>query len=218
MNSAMRGARAVLFDFDGPLCHVFAGLPASGIAHDLAEIVGGDVVTDDPMEVLLQSVQFGPEMVRRVEDELIAAEVRAIGVATATPGGVESIRACLAASLPVGVVSNNSARAISVFLARWNILDSVKPVVGRAYLHPEWMKPNVRPMKQALRELDCAPDAAVFIGDSRTDIEVAAAVGIPCVAYANQPGKRAQFSAMGADVVDSMWEVEAVLGARRGQR
>jgi phosphoglycolate phosphatase len=212
--SLLSATSAVLFDFDGPLCQVFAGLPAPAIAHDLAGILGADVETDDPLEVLKRSVRFGPEMVRRVEDALISAEITAIDRSLATPGGIESIRACLAADLPVGIVSNNSAGAISAFLAKWGLLNEVTPVVGRTYMHPELMKPHVRPLEMALEDLGCTPADVVFIGDSQTDIEVAAAVGVPCVAYANKPDKRLQFSTTGATLVDNMWEVNAALRTR----
>jgi phosphoglycolate phosphatase len=214
----LSAASAVLFDFDGPLCHVFAGLPAPSIARDLAGILGVDVETDDPLELLKLSVRFGPEMVRRVEDALVSAEVTAIDCSLATPGGIESIRACVAANLPVGIVSNNSARAISAFLVKWDLLNEVTPVVGRTYMHPELMKPHVRPLEMALEDLGCTPADVVFIGDSRTDIEVAAAVGVPCVAYANKSDKRLQFSTTGAALVDSMWEVNATLRTRAAPR
>jgi phosphoglycolate phosphatase-like HAD superfamily hydrolase len=205
----------MLFDFDGPLCHVFAGLPAPDVARGLATILGGDVTTTDPLEILEQSALFGPDVMQRVEDALISAEIAAVKCSTATPGGVDSIRDSLTVDLPVGIVSNNSAPAIFVFLKRWDLSGKVNSVVGRTYLHPEWMKPHVRPVEQALRELNCSPADAVFIGDSPTDIEVAAAVGMPCVAYANKPGKRARFGAMGATaVVDSMWEVDAAIRGR----
>jgi phosphoglycolate phosphatase-like HAD superfamily hydrolase len=189
-------------------------LPAPTIAYDLARIVGREVDTNDPLEVLALSAGFGVAMVKQVEDALIAAEVRAVERSIATAGGVESVRACLDAGLPAGIVSNNSALAISAFLARWGLLDKVKPLVGRAYLHPEWMKPNARPLNQALDGLGCLPGDTVFVGDSDTDIEVAQAVGVPCVAYANKPGKRERFTATGVAVVDSMWEVVAAIQER----
>jgi phosphoglycolate phosphatase-like HAD superfamily hydrolase len=210
----MSSARAVLFDFDGPLCHVFAGLPAPSIARELADILGDRLTTDDPLEVLVKSTQYGPGMLQRIEDALISAEISAVECSTSTPGGVESVRACLSAGLPVGIVSNNSAEAVSTFLNHWNLIGKVKPVIGRAYLHPEWMKPSVKPLERALQELGCAPAAAVFVGDSRSDIQVATAVGVPCVAYANKPGKRHEFSTMGAIVIDSMWDVAAAIRGR----
>ena len=214
VRSILRSAKSVLFDFDGPLCHVFAGLPAPTIANDLARIIGREVDTNDPLEVLTLATGFGAATAKRVEDALIVAEVAAVESSIATPGGIESIRACLAAGLPAGIVSNNSAPAIEVFLARWDLLEQVKPVVGRTYLHPEWMKPNVRPLSQALGELQCLPGDTVFVGDSDTDIEVARTVGVPCVAYANKPGKRARFTASGVAVVDSMWAVVAAIQER----
>jgi phosphoglycolate phosphatase len=69
------------------------------------------------------------------------------------------------------------------------------------------MKPNPWPLRQALDELGYLPERVVFIGDSMTDIEVANIVGMPCVAYANKPAKRARFTGAGALVIDSMSEL-----------
>lgn len=210
LRDALLAAKAVLFDFDGPLCHVFAGLPASRIARDLGKMIGADGYTDDPLEVLRLSSRSGAATTKQVEDALITAEVAAVESSLATPGGIESIRACLTASLPVGIVSNNSSSAISVFLDRWRLTDKVDPVIGRIYMHPELMKPNVKPMNDALRNLGRRPSEVVFVGDSLTDIEVATAAGVPCVAYANKPGKRKDFGAATV-VIESMWEVEMAI-------
>jgi HAD superfamily hydrolase (TIGR01662 family) len=206
----MLAAKAVLFDFDGPLCDVFARLPASNIARELRTMIDEDYYTDDPMEVLRLSGRRGTTTTKRIEDALITAEVAAVRSSLATPGGIDSIRACITANLPVGIVSNNSSSAISVFLNQWDLMHKVTPVVGRAYLHPELMKPNVEPMNNALRDLNCRPSDVVFVGDSLTDIEVAKVAGIPCVAYANKPGKRAEFNSATV-VIDSMWELYAAI-------
>jgi HAD superfamily hydrolase (TIGR01549 family) len=207
----LTSTRAVLFDFDGPLCHVFAGLPAARIARELAGLLDGNVITDDPLEVLSLATRSGPSMVKRVEDALIASEVAAIESAQATPGGIESVLACLEKCLPVGIVSNNSALAITGFLKQWKLEGRVHPLVGRTYLHPELMKPNTQPLEKALRELGRKPSEVVYIGDSDTDIEVAAAVGVPCIGYANKPGKRERFAAAGVTVIETMRDVAAAV-------
>jgi hypothetical protein len=42
-----------------------------------------------------------------------------------------------------------------------------------------------------------------------TDVDVAATVGAPCVAYANEPEKRTRFAGSGALVIESMSELTA---------
>ena len=149
-----------------------------------------------------------------VEDALVAAEVRAVSCSTPVGEGVEFLRSCLARKMKVGIVSNNSADAVHVFLDDHGLSGDVTPVVGRALRHPELMKPNPWPMEKALTTADVPARSAVYVGDSLSDIEVAHAVSVPCVAYANKPGKREQFEGVGAAVViDSMSELSAALVA-----
>ena len=42
----MNRSRYLLFDFDGPICGIFAGLPAHGIAGHLRDLVAGRGVAD----------------------------------------------------------------------------------------------------------------------------------------------------------------------------
>jgi phosphoglycolate phosphatase-like HAD superfamily hydrolase len=67
----------------------------------------------------------------------------------------------------------------------------------------------------ALDTLDARPSAAVFIGDSATDIEAAEGAAMRCVAFANKAGKRELFETNAAVVIDSMWELHAAFSARR---
>jgi phosphoglycolate phosphatase-like HAD superfamily hydrolase len=111
----------------------------------------------------------------------------------------------------VGIVSNNSGDAIRTFLEMYDLAVVVAPVVGRSYRHPERMKPNKWPLQRAMLEAECPADAAVFIGDSDSDIQVSQAASMPCVAYANKPGKRELFESMGAVVIDRMSELTDAL-------
>lgn len=204
----------VLFDFDGPLCDVFAGSPADSIARDLELVLGSKVDTDDPLEVLRAAAQSDGATVGAVEDALVAAEVAAVRKSVPTPGGVEAVRACLAKSLNVGIVSNNSADCVSAFLESQGLVNAVHPVIGRSRGRPELMKPSRWPLATALAKLGKQPDEAVFIGDSMTDIEVARIVNVPCVGYANKAGKRRAFECAGVIVVDSMWELVSSIDVR----
>jgi phosphoglycolate phosphatase-like HAD superfamily hydrolase len=203
-------ARAVLFDFDGPLCDVFAGLPASRIAGELNRLLAEPVETDDPMAVLQAAAVEGARTAAAVDKKLREAERAAIEVASENRDGLAALNACRRAGRLVGIVSNNDEIAIRAFMARSGIPD-VKPVIGRADGRPDLMKPHPWSLRQALDRLGCVPSEAVFIGDSDTDIEVSQVVGVVCVALANKRGKRARFESAGAYVIHSMAEVTAAL-------
>lgn len=212
---------AVLLDFDGPVCSIFAGYPAPQVAAELVDVLrrhGVEVapalaVESDPLEVLRWTGSTGEQGVTQAaEDALCAAERRAVETAEPTPYGREVIVAARQAGLPLAVVSNNSASAISAYLAAHRLTRYVSPVIGRAYAEPARMKPSPEPILQAVRALAETPGRCVLIGDSLSDIEGAKTAGVKVVGYANRPGKVEAFQAAGADaVVTSMGEVAEVL-------
>lgn len=205
----------VLFDFDGPICSVFAGYPASGIAAELLRLLpdhDATFETDDPLEVLRQAVHFGQEVVNRVESALVAAEQQAVRSAAATPGGAASLRAGKASGRRTAIVSNNSADAIRQYLAGHDLTQFVEVVVGRTPGRPGQMKPSPEPLARALRELSVGAAGAVLVGDSATDLEAARAAGVACIGLANKPAKWHRLA--GAELVlGDMTQLAEQLGA-----
>ncbi|NYT93743.1 HAD family hydrolase [Salinispora sp. H7-4] len=212
---------AVLLDFDGPVCSIFAGYPAPQVAAELVNVLrrhGVDVPPDlasepDPLEVLRSTGAAGDHGVTQaVEDVLCGAERRAVETAAPTPYGREVIVAARQAGMPVAAVSNNSAGAVTAYLAAHRLAEYVSPVVGRAYAEPGRMKPNPEPILQAVRSLGELPTRCVLIGDSLSDIEGARAAGVTVIGYANRPAKVDAFRLARADaVVTSMGEIAAAL-------
>ncbi|RBJ04501.1 haloacid dehalogenase [Micromonospora provocatoris] len=218
---------AVLLDFDGPVCSIFAGYPAPLVATELVDMLrrrGVDVPPDlasepDPLEVLRWAGAVGDHGVTRaVEDALCKAERRAVETAAPTPYGREVIVAARQAGMPVAAVSNNSAGAVTAYLAAHRLAEHVSPVIGRAYAEPDRMKPNPEPILQAVRALGELPARCVLIGDSLSDIKGARAAGVAVVGYANRPAKVDAFRLAEVDaVVTSMGEVaRALMDQSRG--
>ncbi|MEU7174964.1 HAD family phosphatase [Micromonospora tulbaghiae] len=217
---------ALLLDFDGPVCSIFAGYPAPQVAAELVDVLrrrGVDVPTDlasepDPLEVLRRMGAAGDHGVTRaVEDALCEAERRAVETAEPTPYGREVIVAARQAGVPVAVVSNNSAGAVSAYLTAHRLAVYVSPVVGRAYADPERMKPNPEPILHASRALGEFPSGCVLVGDSLSDIEGARAAGVAVIGYANRAEKADAFRTAGADVViTSMADIARALVDRAG--
>ncbi|WP_097325258.1 HAD family hydrolase [Paractinoplanes atraurantiacus] len=212
---------AVLLDFDGPVCSIFAGYPAPKIAAELVVVLQQmsasmpPALTDeqDPLEVLRWAGSTGNQATTQaVEDALCAAELRAVESAAPTRYGREVIVAARQAGLPVAVVSNNSAGAVTAYLARHRLAAYVSPVIGRAYADPMRMKPNPEPILRATQLLGISPARSVLVGDSLSDIEGSRAAGVRSVGYANRPTKADPFRGAGADVViDSMGQLAEAL-------
>src|SRR6266498_897739 len=89
----------ILFDFDGPVCSIFAGYPARAVAAELRSLLtdlGVELsesirAEQDPLEVLRWTGTLGrPDLTRAVEDKLRQAEVRATTTAAPTPYAFEA--------------------------------------------------------------------------------------------------------------------------------
>ncbi|MFD9895244.1 HAD family hydrolase [Amycolatopsis sp. NPDC059027] len=203
-------ARVLLLDFDGPVCSVFAGIPAPVVADQLrgilaegghAELPEDVAVSADPFDVLRHAATLGPDEARYVEAAFTAHEVEAIPTATPADGAHDLIEAWHATGRPLAIVSNNSTAAISVYLDLYNLRSAVDTVSARTSADVALLTPSPYLLRQAITTLDAAPGDCVFVGDSVTDIQAAHAAGVPALGYANKPGKHAKFAAAGADAI-----------------
>ncbi|BEL10056.1 HAD family hydrolase [Actinoplanes sichuanensis] len=215
------GAGPLLLDFDGPVCSVFAGYPAPRVAGELVSLLNGKGVVvppdmHDPLAVLRWvGEKCSQDLLIEVEDALCAAELHAVGVAAPTPYGHRVILGASDRGLPVAVVSNNSAVAITAYLKAHSLFSSVAVIVGRAYGQPELMKPAPGPVLDAVRALRADPRSCVLVGDSASDIRAAHAAGVASIGYAGKAGKIDALAA--ADVVvTSMGEIAAALSPESG--
>ncbi|MGW7141141.1 HAD family hydrolase [Streptomyces xanthophaeus] len=210
MSDVLSSSKAVLFDFDGPICDVFHGLPASGIAAELADLISALAPeleaaarnTEDPMEVHRLSYEGGPAILAAVEAALTAAEIRAVRVAgSPTEGAVLALRGARTTGRHVAIVSNNSAECVREYLTLHEDLGVVDEIIGRPPLRPDLMKPSPYPLLTAASAVGVAPGLTMLVGDSVTDVEAAIAAGARSVGYANKPAKRQSLTDAGADVV-----------------
>ncbi|MFD5575455.1 HAD family hydrolase, partial [Streptomyces cadmiisoli] len=151
MGTALGVSKAVLFDFDGPICDVFRDLPASDIAGELADLLSTLApalaiparATDDPMEVHRLSQPAGSTVLAAVEAALTAAEIRAVKAAGApTEGSVQALHAARDTDRHVAIVSNNSAECVREYLTLHGLLEIVDEIIGRPVLRPDLMKPS----------------------------------------------------------------------------
>ncbi|WP_031163588.1 HAD family hydrolase [Streptosporangium roseum] len=205
----MRSARYVLLDFDGPICDVFAGLPAPEVADRLRMMLraaGADLPQsvqeqDDPMEIFRFSAELGGDLNHATLNALTGLEVEAAATACMTPGAADLIRRSKEVGKAVAVVSNNSAMAVTAFLRKHGLLSYVDLISARVALDPELMKPNPHLIQQALTQLDADAALTLLVGDSVTDMQASKSAGITAVGYANKPGKVDLLAAAGADIV-----------------
>jgi len=199
LDKVLGAATAVLFDFDGPVCSLFAGCPAPTVAEELRcrlEPHRGESrwshagLSDDPMRVLADAATWGASFGEIADGILTELETTAARTAAPTPGGAASMRATVASGRRIAVVSNNSAKSVRAFFVEHPLPEFAEgAVVGRRFGKPELMKPHPAPIVETLRLLAVPPAEAVIVGDSLTDLIAARAAGVACIAFADKPGK-----------------------------
>jgi HAD superfamily hydrolase (TIGR01549 family) len=213
--------RYLLLDFDGPICSIYAGLPAPTVAEKLRQLFPGELPdeianTPDPIEVFTYAATVSDDMAARVEAEMADLEVAAVPTAEPTPYVHEVIASARESGRVIGVVSNNSPRAVNAYLDRHSLSGGIRLVVARTSHDPALLKPSPYLIDKAVRGLDADPDATVLVGDSFTDIEAARSANVASVGYANKSGKRERMIQLKAGaVITSMADLALCLRARQ---
>jgi HAD superfamily hydrolase (TIGR01662 family) len=222
LSAIVTRTRYLLLDFDGPVCSIFAGLPAPTVADQLRKLYPAGQLpeetesTDDPLEVFIRAAEVSPELAARVEAEMTDLEVTAATTAKPTPYVHEVLASCRESGRTVAVVSNNSARAVNAYLERHGLIDGIALVVARTSHDPAELKPSPHLLEIAVQKLAADPAATALVGDSLTDIEAAHRAGIASIGYANKPGKQEAMTELQAGaVITTMSDLALSLRAHR---
>lgn len=208
------GTKALLLDFDGPVCSVFAGYPAAAVAEDLRHALSREGVTfppdiaatHDPLQVLRWTGDTHPEFTHLADDALTAAEQEAVATAEPTAGSSEVITTAARTGRLVAIVSNNSHAAVTTYLEHHHLTSQVRHVVGRAYARPALMKPHTHPVAKALDALGVDASVSVLVGDSPTDMEAARAMHVRTIGYAKDPERATGLRGAQTDIVINSME------------
>lgn len=173
--------------------HLFAGYPATTIAHDLGRLLINSGWQDplprtaDPHQLLRHVHSQMPDLLPKIERALALAEIYAAGSASETANFSVLFAGLRLTRMPVAIASNNCAGAIRRWLDRRGY--AIPDVVGHDPVNPARMKPAPDSLIDAMRLLDVEPTRAVFVGDAITDAHAAAAAGCHFIAFANKPNK-----------------------------
>ncbi|GHH27965.1 HAD family hydrolase [Streptomyces lanatus] len=219
-------ARVVLWDFDGPICRLFAGHKAERVAIDLVDWLEGrglhGLLTDDERQsldphVVLRAVDRrhpGSDLVAELEERLTQEELRATSSAMPTAYADPLIRTWTAIGSRLAIATNNSPRVVRTYLDGRGLLPCFTPhVYGRTQnLHQ--LKPDPHFLRQALNAMGAAPAAALMIGDTPSDLVAANRAGVPFLGYARNERKAKVLREAGAEsVVQSLGPVLEMLRA-----
>ncbi|MFF3514716.1 HAD family hydrolase [Streptomyces sp. NPDC002573] len=213
LRELVEGARFVLFDFDGPICRLFALHPAAEVARAMKQWLheqglslppdGEESARSDP-QVVLRTVHRrhpGSDLVTELEEVLTQHELRAVPSAMPTPYADPLIRTWTARGTRLAITTDNSSRTASAYLAGRGLAGCFAPhIYGRTHeLHR--MKPDPYPLNRALRAMGAASGSTVMIGDAPADLCAARQAGVPFLGYARNDEKEARLREEGAEVV-----------------
>jgi phosphoglycolate phosphatase len=215
--------RYVLLDFDGPVCDIFARLPATTVAERLRKLITGQAVqmpenilrSPDPLEVFTYAATVTAKLAAQVEAEMADQELAAVATARPTPYVHEVVTSCRDTHRPVAVVSNNADHAVRTYLAQHGLDNRIDLIAARTSPDPALLKPSPHLIEQAMTGLGASPAECVLVGDTTTDMQAARLAGIHSIGYANKPGKYASLTAAGATtVVTSLADIVLPLRGR----
>lgn len=205
-------ADALLLDFDGPLADLMPP-PANAQAADAARAAVHQIslppevaTTTDHLAVLRYVIEHHTHLTAVVEHACARAEVAAaLGCSTSVQA--ENLFTLIRQRrLPTAVVSNNSEDAVRAFLDRHDWTTYVAAYSCRDAHNAVRMKPNPYLLQQALNALHVEPRRAVFIGDSVSDVQAGAAIGVPTLGLAKNPRRGKELADAGAAAVAGLTE------------
>ncbi|WP_405831040.1 HAD family hydrolase [Streptomyces sp. NBC_01176] len=227
LREVIERARFVLFDFDGPICRLFAGHLAENVAKDLVEwlehqgmrglLTEEEQSHPDPMVVLYAVHRHHPhsDLVTELEERLTQQELKAVASAWPTPYADPLIRTWSAVGVRLAIATNNSARTVSGYLESRGLTDCfTRNLYGRTQ-DLNHLKPHPHCLNRALNAMGAAPSAALMIGDTPSDHEAARQAGVPFLGYARNAYQEKLLRDAGAENVVA--SLEPVLRVLRGQ-
>ncbi|MFI8350074.1 HAD family hydrolase [Streptomyces sp. NPDC085596] len=220
------GARVVLWDFDGPICRLFAGHRAERVAAGLVEWLAGRGLrgllseaerdTLDP-QVVLRAVDRrhpGSDLVTELEERLTQDELLAATSALPTAYADPLIRTWTAVGSRMAVTTNNSPRVVRAYLAGRGLTGCFAPHIYGRTAELRHLKPDPHCLERALAALGAAPGSALMIGDSPSDLVAAGRAGVRFLGYARGEQRAKQLRTSGAETV--LTSLEPLLLALRG--
>jgi HAD superfamily hydrolase (TIGR01509 family) len=218
LGELITGARFVLFDFDGPICRLFAGHKAELVAGEqvrwLEERGLHGLLTEEERRapdphLVLRAVDLrhpGSDLVIELEKRLTLQELKAVDLAYPTGYVDPLIRTWHAVGARLAIATNNSPEVASRYLASRKLTECFAPHIYGRTQDLSLLKPHPYCLKRALSAMGAAPSEALMIGDSDTDFQAAESAGVHFLGYARNERKEKGLRAAGAEHVVASWE------------
>ncbi|MEV5434941.1 HAD family hydrolase [Streptomyces sp. NPDC052682] len=229
-------ARAVLFDFDGPVTRLFRGVSTAPVAQEIKaavrEIWGPldpDVEACEDSHGILRRIRDmydRPAPVSRSRRALALAEAivtryeyQAVEAAEPTARFTDLVDELLKLKLTLAIVSNNAEGPVWEFLKRLGMESRFETVIGRDPYELRHMKPASYAVDRAVQHLGLLPSSCLLVGDQLTDLEAARAAGTRFIGYTSRQERATQMWERLADWVVPSHEpvIVAARALRKGK-
>lgn len=207
----------MLFDFDGPICRLFAGHLADEVADRLVAwlekrgqhvlLTDEDRLSGDPHAVLLavDRLHPGSDLVEALEELLTGEELQATDTAWPTPHVDPLIRTWLATGARLAIATNNSPRVVERYLTGRGLRECFGTHIHGRSTQLHLLKPDPDCLNRALESLRAHPATSLMIGDTPSDLQAAQQAGVPFLGYARDDERAKRLYDAGAEsVVDSL--------------
>ncbi len=227
LRGSITRARVVLWDFDGPICRLFAGHSAERVATELVEWLAGrglhgllnerERKSLDP-HVVLRAVDRrrpGSDLVAELEERLTNEELRATATAMPTAYADPLIRTWTAMGFRLAIATNNSPRVVHRYLTSRDLVSCFSPHIYGRTKNLHHLKPDPHCLNRALNAMGAAPSTALMIGDTPSDFLAAQQAEVPFLGYARNARKEKLLREAGATSV--VGSLEPILAALRQQ-
>ncbi|AMW11319.1 HAD family hydrolase [Streptomyces qaidamensis] len=212
--------RAVLFDFDGPVCDLFGGESTRAVAQEVKRAaqrhwgtLDPDVsACDDSHGILLRLRDMYDRRSSRprsrrplelAEDIVTGQEARAVAGATPTPHVEALVDALSDLGMRLVMVSNNAEEPIRTYLKAHGLDTKFERIFGRDREDARRMKPDPHCIKRAREHLELPMASCLMVGDQLTDLKAARSAGACFLGYTRHEGRAEDMRQSGADFVVS---------------
>lgn len=206
----LAGAEALLLDFDGPLAQLMPE-PINARAADSArdavaqlDLPPAIAATTDHLAVLRYVLEHHPENRAAVEEACTRAEVDAARSCSPSAHAANLFDLIRRRNLPAAVVSNNSDQAVIAFLERHGWTRLIDVLSCRSPTNVRRLKPDPFLVQQALHTLRVDSGAALFLGDTPSDVRAGTAAGVRVLAFAKDERRGQELADAGAAAVVSL--------------
>jgi phosphoglycolate phosphatase-like HAD superfamily hydrolase len=185
----------ILFDFDGPIVDLFDSRSGRRVSHSIIDVARKFGVTDraDSSHFIAvwkreRAAVFaaGGDLAafdQQVHQAIERHELDMVRNVGPDPSSIKMLATAHHLSGGVAIVSNNSPKAVSLWLSKYELVHLVDCISGRrAESSFECLKPRPDLINRAIASLGCGPDNAIFIGDTEADYLSSRAAGVRFIA------------------------------------